>query len=773
MGAAGPKAHQSVARGRRNWRAVGRVAPMGAVREEPCAVVAGGPEVVKTELIVSIEFPALDLHQIFHCAMRPAQLDRRLLWQRLGEFAQEVNEEMQGVMAVEKCGNTEKLEALRSRAKLGLEEWTRRLKSAEEGLSKVAIAKQTMNTMRENYYKELMQLREQLHLREKTEKDGKEFRPDDYRIFDPTEYTFGDEYDDVLKMKATALQKVYEGQKQHWLERLDKLAQTLQTKTMLLQRKDQLLRALLEELGYADSTDFEKAVDDKEAAKAQQAKVQRAEAPSGNKRVPLPHAPLSNGWKALLAKRTLIVLGASTTTAEAVERATCPKKTKVQLFCGGCQNAMREEDRRCGKCGRTPTDADVSAEVSQACSCGATFVPDGDFCRTCGRDRPGRPRLPADAAMDETSRQSEELLAVLKTGSTEGLLARARHLVNRKVEKPQGPQRVGGQGRWLGAEAGDAAGSAARPGDTTDCGTQSAVSGLEMDEVLALLEERRKVHCATSPNAGDASRGTPRGKSGRFLTSTSETLALSACRPRLGAKATKSQLGTCRTSSQGSLPTQDDNMSDFAEDHKSTLTLSVEHLPGVVPESAGQHSRSSSPTPASPSKLAATQRRRHLSHAEEAVDSVAEILSKHGVPVKGLDTYVDEPDVTPVRPKSKSVISGTMFRRGSSNGEMGPVTSARLLRRSSGAEEELSLALNSVVAVAPIAVGGSGEVARTAAAAVALAKYNYERPSTASAESSVSPSPSATPGRRPTHFGAAVGSALQGTSFSRQGNRPV
>lgn len=223
---------------------------------------AGG-DGLRTELIISVELPALDMHEVLAVAVRPMDVEENGVVQRVSELVQDLASELSDDIVLD-VGVAEKLQKLRAKAKGGLEDWRGKLKLAEEGMIKVAIAKQQMNAMRESYYKELMQLREQLHRKTSFEKDGKEYTPDDVYIFDPTDYIFEDEHNDVLKMKAAILQQRYDEQKGRWHERLDDMAQRLQTARMLVARKDILLRGVMLKHGYTSDMQIEKDLKERE-----------------------------------------------------------------------------------------------------------------------------------------------------------------------------------------------------------------------------------------------------------------------------------------------------------------------------------------------------------------------------------------------------------------------------------------------------------------------------------------------------------------------------
>lgn len=218
----------------------------------------------RTPLLVSVELPGFGLHEVFRFDLRPLSADESgRVFDRLGELVEDIGESLgENVLTVDSACTIAKLEQLRAAAMDSLDLWRERLKISEDMLIRVDGAKQQMNTMREMYYKEISMLREQLHKKTEAERARQSFVPENLCLFDPSEFVFDDDSDFVwlLRQKAEVLQKRYESHVARNRERLDDVESMLKTKLVLLQRKDALLRSLLQKHGYASEWQLEQAL---------------------------------------------------------------------------------------------------------------------------------------------------------------------------------------------------------------------------------------------------------------------------------------------------------------------------------------------------------------------------------------------------------------------------------------------------------------------------------------------------------------------------------
>lgn len=664
----------------------------------------GGTKTLKAEaeFIVSIELPALEVHQILRFAMRPADADRGGLVDRVTELVLELTVELEDSISVDTNGTAEKLEALRAQARQGLEDWRGRLKAADEGLIKVGIAKKQMNTMRESYYKELTQLREQVHLREKAQKAGKQYEADDFSIFDPADYCFGEEQDEVLKMKAAMLQQRFDMQKQLWIERLGELGEKVQTKTWLVERKDILLQALMAQQGYSNEQQLEKALHLQERL-AQLESALKAQVGHSIKEEPQPiclpgsivtevkHGGASpsaaqgekagdsnatssptRGMSMTLARsvtRKLVGGGGLATAVRSITRSM--RNGGVQVFCASCNLPMAVDARTCQQCGCSRDDAE------NTCQCGGDTASGSDPCRTCGLQR-----ATAKPALSKT-RTSGKLRE--KEGGGEGggglnLLSRARNMLT--------PRMLGRQGSVEPVEE-------ERPPSTADCSTQSDLSGADAEKAVALLEEQRRSLNNLSPTSS-RSESTKKGNDTPGAGGASAKASLA--QPKSQAKSTPAS--NRRTAPSLSVPPA--AMESRSPRHSAAT---ADALPQVF-EDLDDAASEAAATP-----TAATVRGGRWLQGDAAAEGVADILMRHGVPVKGQDVFVDDPATKPGRSSlptrdRASTRSGTVAGRAKA-------VSVSVDTLDSG----------SMTAVTPMAVGGSKVLAATAAAASARAKY--------------------------------------------------
>jgi len=211
---------------------------------------------------VSFEIPALGFCQHLNFALKASAVSRpESLLDRLAssvvEIACDLDDDLQ---AVDWDGMQETMDRWRSKAMDQLAEWDEKLKNAQEGLIKVDLAKKQMNSMREAYYKELTQLRQQLQLKEEADRTGKTYEACDFSLFDPTQFAFDDESGALLRQRAAEMDRLFNAAAEKWKLDVENMKYKLQTANMLANRRERLLNGLMDRHGYKSEQAMEQAV---------------------------------------------------------------------------------------------------------------------------------------------------------------------------------------------------------------------------------------------------------------------------------------------------------------------------------------------------------------------------------------------------------------------------------------------------------------------------------------------------------------------------------
>ena len=101
-----------------------------------------------------------------------------------------------------------KLDHFKKKSLTSLDDWRRKLaasaKESEEAENKVRRANDRMNQMRDAYFRDLSNLREQLQIKKKLEDQGNghAFKPDMIMNFDPADYLVEDDVRKVVEEKV-------------------------------------------------------------------------------------------------------------------------------------------------------------------------------------------------------------------------------------------------------------------------------------------------------------------------------------------------------------------------------------------------------------------------------------------------------------------------------------------------------------------------------------------------------------------------------------------
>lgn len=635
---------------------------MGAEKDE-ISMCAGVGDGIRTKLIVSIEIPGLDIHEIVHFGMRPVHAEEDGVVQRIAEFVQDLTHELQDEVAVEAQATAEKLAALRDTARSGLEDWRSRLKAADEGLIKVDLAKKQMNTMRECYYKEITQLREQVHLKEKAEKEGKAYHADDYSLFDPTDYSFGDEHDELLRERAAALQQRYDEQKAVLTERIEVLSLQMQTKRLLIERKDLLLKALMIQHGYKDEVHLEKVLKIKEREKELRARIEedncmgeRGTLDRGGT-LTLGLASWGKAKNPMSAARNL-AKGLSRGFSRIVH-------TKVQAICCHCSCVLLEDSRFCHKCGHARSEFEVLHDTAE-CPCGNICLPEESFCRKCGAPRAKKKLAKKNSSMALT--KSDPL------GSAAALFIKAKNMF-----QPHGTRMA----TTLDTEE-------ARAVENT--GTQSDLTAVDIERALALLPDQR------NDAKGERKKG---------------------ARPAAVKASSRGSVGERNRAPSAVREEQEKDGLDELPGSTGTRAGTQSSLAAVP--SGDLEEMSCPPSPSSPTAPSVNQPMYRFS---EATEGVADILRRHGVPV---EACVEESDPKQHFRTSRGGQGKLLTApRSSASGLHSPVSSVKSMvisRRGSSPCPSSNQDLLGLVPVSPVPSNGS-EVAKEGTKA--RAKYSSE-----------------------------------------------
>jgi len=196
-----------------------------------------------TTLLLNFELPALGVSAQISWTVRPSRQSHIL--DCMDEMVQVIQQEFADDLAsVDREGSTRTMEHFRSKAMKDIDEWQNKLKMAEEWKTKVDRAGNQMNRMRNDYYKELSHLREQIHQKQHCEKTGQEYTPVVFNSFDPGSYSLEETHEE-LKEELKKEKKKHDSElkevEKKYNSRINMLHDQLATTKMILSRKEKLL----------------------------------------------------------------------------------------------------------------------------------------------------------------------------------------------------------------------------------------------------------------------------------------------------------------------------------------------------------------------------------------------------------------------------------------------------------------------------------------------------------------------------------------------------
>lgn len=205
----------------------------------------------QTSLILVIEVPALNVSAQLTFSIKPSQQNHIL--ESIDDVVQVVISEFEDdLVSVDSEGTVGRLERLRKQAMSELEEWQMRLKVADEWRIKVERAAQQMNVMREEYFREIAILREQVYQKQAIESNGGTFIPMEMKTFDPRVYSIEDK-SEATKKEIEEMQKVHakslKDQEKKFNARILMLQEQVATSKMLLSRKEAQMDKYLAKMG--------------------------------------------------------------------------------------------------------------------------------------------------------------------------------------------------------------------------------------------------------------------------------------------------------------------------------------------------------------------------------------------------------------------------------------------------------------------------------------------------------------------------------------------
>jgi len=226
-----------------------------------------------TSLIVSIQLPEFNVSSQLSLSVSAAGdswTDVQDVWPNvMHAILTELRENGMSINLSEMSEHETTMDKWKAKANAAVNKWTQLLKEGQEGVKaskdatlKLDTARKTMSDMRDACLRECQQLREQVYQKDQAEVKGVEFFPKALVIFDPVRYSFDKESHELLQQKAELME--IEGRKKVIAiqERVDSLQDQLNSKTMLAERKDQLIQALIKKHEYGTERQLEKRLGD-------------------------------------------------------------------------------------------------------------------------------------------------------------------------------------------------------------------------------------------------------------------------------------------------------------------------------------------------------------------------------------------------------------------------------------------------------------------------------------------------------------------------------
>jgi len=206
-----------------------------------------------TPLLIQVEMPALNVRANLSFGVKPSRkLD---VYDGVVNLMRSVAEDYEeDLLSIDVDGSMFRLEQFRKEAIRNLDDWQSKLKLVDEWKGKVDKAAAQMNKMRDDYYKELFFLREQVYQKTKAEKSGTKFKPTYATHFDPAEYVLDDEIAQRVAEKAAFMKQEFDDRLGEIDVRLGAkvrtLSEQLMASKMLCTRKDKLVQKLMRQGGY-------------------------------------------------------------------------------------------------------------------------------------------------------------------------------------------------------------------------------------------------------------------------------------------------------------------------------------------------------------------------------------------------------------------------------------------------------------------------------------------------------------------------------------------
>jgi len=221
----------------------------------------GSALLLPTPLIIQADMPGVGVNAILSFGVKPSRKEQvaegllRLLRSLADEYEEDLqNFDFEASQAV--------LEHLKRKAMDELETWRGQLRLVEEWKSKVDGRDNQMNKMREDYFKELQHLREQVYQKTKAEKENKVFQPSYALHFDPSEYLVDDEVAMRVREKAVLMEQEFSnriGEVEHrYRARVDSLTQQLMASRLKVTRMEMLMEKVLKDNGFEDVEEAQK-----------------------------------------------------------------------------------------------------------------------------------------------------------------------------------------------------------------------------------------------------------------------------------------------------------------------------------------------------------------------------------------------------------------------------------------------------------------------------------------------------------------------------------
>mmetsp|Transcript_57192 Transcript_57192/g.113672 ORF Transcript_57192/g.113672 Transcript_57192/m.113672 type:complete len:957 (-) Transcript_57192:239-3109(-) len=211
---------------------------------------------MSTAFMIHIEMPAIEVCSQVSFDVRPSRL-QDVFDGAVGLVNGIAHEYGHDLIDLDHECTEQKLETIRRKAMLGVNLWQERLKMADEWEKKFDGARETMNSMRDAYYRELLFLREQLYQKKKAAREDKPFEPSQAVLFDCSFFTM-DQQDSmkVVQDKFSQLTKELTIKHDEIETRLRSqiiaLKDQLSTEEMKLAMNERLLKKVMNRHGYKD-----------------------------------------------------------------------------------------------------------------------------------------------------------------------------------------------------------------------------------------------------------------------------------------------------------------------------------------------------------------------------------------------------------------------------------------------------------------------------------------------------------------------------------------